>query len=161
MLLVLVLGLTSPLTPGPAQAQGGGRTSLDVRLTPDLDEHTGINEAAGIQVRPSPGKGLGVFARRRFSANEVLGDYYGETLTAHQVDILYGKGPQTASERQWVEARRARGVTLTGSYVFKVAEDIFIGDMRECRTNAVHARLEVFDLMLCVCACVVYCRSRG
>ena len=47
-------------------------------------------------------------------------------LSAREVEILYGSGPTSEPERDWVDARRARGVSLTGVYVFKVADDIFI-----------------------------------
>ena len=97
----------------------------------DLELHA----LAGIEIRPSPGKGMGVFAVEKISQNNVVGEYEGEILTAIQIANRYGgrAGDQselsrskTPEDMAWEASRRERGVGLSGNYVVQVATDVFV-----------------------------------
>lgn len=85
----------------------------------------------GCQIAPSPGKGLGVFATRLIEQFAKLGEYNGELLNQRDVDARYGPmkrspGLWTSEDEEWLRRREKNCVGLTGHFVFKVDEDIFI-----------------------------------
>ena len=97
----------------------------------DLELHA----LAGIEIRPSPGKGMGAFAVEQIAQNDVVGDYEGEILTAMQIANRYGGGAgdqsevsrsKTPEDKAWEASRRERGVGLSGNYVVQVATDVFV-----------------------------------
>merc|ERR1719291_1165036 len=90
-------------------------------------------EAAGVKIATSTDKGLGVFATRPIAEHAVLGDYVGERLTQHQVDLRYGT--LAGADKAWLERCRRRGITRTGNYVFKVDEDVYIDSEDPCYAN--------------------------
>ncbi|KAJ1636502.1 hypothetical protein T492DRAFT_958411 [Pavlovales sp. CCMP2436] len=83
--------------------------------------------AAGADIRPSPGKGMGAFAARARGAGELVGDYVGEIMSAREKDARYlGLGEVAEADRAWIESRRQRGVTVSGAYILGVGGDIFV-----------------------------------
>lgn len=96
------------------------------KFTPDLN-HNGVCSVAGIGIGPSPGKGLGAFALRSFPTHFTVGEYTGETMTGQQHKNRYSaNGTPSAEDEGWALYRRARGVTVSGDYVFKVSDNVFI-----------------------------------
>ena len=93
--------------------------------TSDLDER-GVNDEAGVQVKPAPGKGFGAFATRPFEKDEIVGDYVGEKLTLREKDARYLGTGQTWKDKVWLASRAARGATATGDYIFQVDDDLFV-----------------------------------
>ena len=91
-----------------------------------------LAEAKGCRVAPSPGKGFGVFATRRISEFENLGDYTGELLTQRDIDARYGdqgrRSPElwTPADQAWAHERERRGVGQTGFYLFQVDDDVYL-----------------------------------
>ena len=78
-----------------------------------------------MHIRESPGKGLGAFAATPIPAFRELGHYKGEVLTLRDYEARYGiegEIPDADAEWhfEWSRARRARGVGVTGQYVFAV-----------------------------------------
>ncbi len=88
-------------------------------------------DMVGGNIQPSPGKGLGVFATRVIPTGTTVGSYTGEILTQRDVDARYGTPEQRAAawgaeDELWSEQRRKRGVSMSGDYVFRVDDDIFV-----------------------------------
>jgi hypothetical protein len=87
--------------------------------------------AAGVAIRPSPGKGLGAFTLRARSAGELVGDYVGEAMSAREKDARYlGVGERTTTDLDWISSRRDRGVSISGDYILGVGNDIYIDAVR-------------------------------
>jgi hypothetical protein len=94
--------------------------------TADLDEN-GRCQAAGIIVKASPGKGFGAFAARAFEADATVADYVGEQLTQEEKDVRYLKSKMTWKDRLRRKARQAKGITVTGDYLFRVdGDDLYV-----------------------------------
>lgn len=84
---------------------------------------------AGVRISEAipAAKGLGAFATRRFAVGDYVGEYYGEFLTAHQVQARYwGKRTPDQRDQEWAQSRRDRGQGVTGSYVLELANGSFI-----------------------------------
>jgi len=86
----------------------------------------GVVADAGVRVGASPGKGLGAFATRAFTADTVVGDYVGERMSQRDVDARYKRRDPTWRDRVWLASRAARGVTATGDYIFQVEPDLYV-----------------------------------
>lgn len=119
-----------------ATAAGAATTAL---FTSDVDPDTGLCADGRVRIGDSPGKGLGAFAvcalsPRTPSNGEALvrgehqiGEYRGEVYNLGGLQARYGKGgvvaPDDASyQAEWSARRQARGVGVTGSYVFTVSD---------------------------------------
>ena len=96
-------------------------SALSVQLTPDLRaaDH-------GVRIADSPGKGLGAFATQRFQQGLVVGDYTGEMITLAQFESRYGDDDMTAADDEWLKSRTERGVSVTGEYIVKVHDDLYV-----------------------------------
>ena len=95
-------------------------------LTPDVDDD-GLNEEVGIKVAPSPGRGFGAFALRKFEAGTIVGDYSGEALTARDIAARYDrKVAWNIEDHLWSLSRESRGVSTTGNYIYRIDDDLFI-----------------------------------
>lgn len=94
---------------------------LFLAFTSDLNSQRQTNEIA---IREVAGKGLGAFALQSFNEGATVGDYVGEILTRQEADFRYkGKGWR---EKLWRTQRTARGVTVTGNYLFQVDDDVIV-----------------------------------
>eukprot|EP00964_Phaeocystis_antarctica_P160839 scaffold132741_cov57-Phaeocystis_antarctica.AAC.1 len=93
----------------------------DVYLTKDLRtaDH-------GVRIADSPGKGLGAFATQPWNAGLVVGDYEGEMITMAQFESRYGDDPMTPDDEEWLKSRTERGVSVTGEYIVKVHDDLYV-----------------------------------
>ena len=82
---------------------------------------------AGVEIRPSPGKGLGAFTTRSLKLGDHLGSYEGEVLTEREWQArLNRKGPLLPEDDRWLASRRRRGVGLTGDYILAFGDREFI-----------------------------------
>lgn len=115
--------------PASRQRRGTGTACAlidSVRLTPDIDED-GVNEEIGIRIGPSPGKGFGAFALRRFEAGSIVGDYCGEAISQREINARYEKTePLKIDDHLWVISRQQRSIPTTGDYLYRVENDLFI-----------------------------------
>jgi len=108
-------------------------------FTADVDAATGLCADGRVRIGPSPGKGLGAFAVVSLSPSvpsssdglvrgeHQIGEYRGEVYTLDGMQARYGKKGVIAAldatwHKQWSTARRARGVDITGNYVFTVSD---------------------------------------
>jgi len=108
-------------------------------FTADVDIVTGVCSNGRVRIAPSPGKGLGAFAVQALSpvaasggeelvrGEHQIGEYRGEVYTLNGLQMRYGRGGAIATEDkvwhdEWSRERRARGVSITGGYVFIVAD---------------------------------------
>lgn len=76
-----------------------------------------------IELRPIPGKGLGVITRVPIPRNTVVGDYRGEVMTSEVKDRRYLVANQhlrQPEDLEWAESRRRRGQTTSGDYLYGV-----------------------------------------
>ncbi|KAJ1463303.1 hypothetical protein M885DRAFT_557014 [Pelagophyceae sp. CCMP2097] len=122
LLACIALRPAAALSAAPSSGASGALPRLP---TPDLDRD-GCNVNAGVAIRESPGKGFGAFATRAFARETVVGDYVGERLSQRDVDGRY-KGADTSwRDKLWLKRRSLRGVPLTGDYIFKVEDDLYI-----------------------------------
>jgi len=95
--------------------------SADVHLTPDL-----LAADHGVSIAPSPGKGMGAFAAQPWAAGLVVGDYEGEMITKAQFESRYEDEPMTPADEEWLKSRTKRGVSVTGEYIVKVHDDLYV-----------------------------------
>lgn len=64
----------------------------------------------GLEIRESPIHGLGLFATRRYTKGECIGEYIGEYMTYRQFKPIYGKDfEHTCLKRRTWELRVAKG----------------------------------------------------
>ncbi|KAG8470160.1 hypothetical protein KFE25_008581 [Diacronema lutheri] len=79
---------------------------------------------AGVEIRVSPGKGLGAFTLRRLHLGDKLGEYDGEMLTDREWRVrVKGEGRPRPSDRLWLASRAQRGIPITGNYVLAFGPD--------------------------------------
>ena len=72
-------------------------------------------------------KGFGAFATARFEDGVTVADYVGEVLDAREIDArFHGKGVQLPNDVAWLLSRKARGVGVTGDYIYSPGDGIFI-----------------------------------
>ena len=101
-------------------------------LTSDVDRRTGITACGHVRIAPCElaSKGLGAFAAHCMEPPFELGQYKGEILTLADLINRYGAGGVDeqdefeAANRQaaWLAEREARGVGVTGNYLFNVGK---------------------------------------
>ena len=101
-------------------------------MPPDVDAATGVVVGGLVRIASAGRKGLGAFALRDIDqAGFEVGQYQGEVLTLGDLMERYGGGGgvDSASEyesanrqAQWVADRQARGVGVTGQYIFSVGD---------------------------------------
>jgi hypothetical protein len=102
-----------------------GEGSLPPPLPPDVDPNTAVCANGFVRVGPSPGRGLGAFARLHLRPHHDLGCYHGEVFRGiSELHARYGVDGDIADEHYvwhttWREERRSRGVLATGTYVVK------------------------------------------
>jgi len=116
-------------TPPPSLCQGAmplvlwTLLPLALRLTPDLSQRD-----HGVHIAKSPGKGMGAFASCRFAARETVGDYTGEMVSLERHEARYGGSREgwTAEDAEWLASREARDVSVTGEYVVRITDDLFV-----------------------------------
>lgn len=124
-------------------------------FTADVDAATGLCADGRVRIGPSPGKGLGAFAVVALSPSvpsssdglvrgeHQIGEYRGEVYNLDGMQARYGKkgviaGADAAWHKQWSAARRARGVGITGDYVFTVSDaldpwaEVLFVDAEDC-----------------------------
>mmetsp|Transcript_15546 Transcript_15546/g.40181 ORF Transcript_15546/g.40181 Transcript_15546/m.40181 type:complete len:169 (+) Transcript_15546:149-655(+) len=97
-------------------------------LSPDVDSITGLCADGMVRIGwcSSQRKGLGAFAARHLKARAELGLYTGEILTFGDLLARYGAGgvdspfeyESANKQAAWMAEREARGVGVTGQYVF-------------------------------------------
>ena len=106
------------------------------RFTADVNAATGLCADGRVRICASAGKGLGAFAMVALSPNVAsssdglvrgehqLGEYRGEVYNQEGMQARYGTdGAADAGWReQWRASREARGVGVTGSYIFTVSD---------------------------------------
>lgn len=63
---------------------------------------------AGLSIKPSPGKGLGLYAAQTFKPNQLILIYHGEYIDKTMLDHRYGNDEYTAP------------------YVFEIKKDLFV-----------------------------------
>ena len=102
-----------------------GSRSVPSPRPSDIDGD-GLNVEAGVEVKVSEGKGFGAFALRVFEKDCIVGDYIGEELTQREKDARYLKKDPNWKDKIWLTARKARGVTVTGDYIFQVDDDLYV-----------------------------------
>ena len=129
---------------GNARMCLSGRSSAaaaatDAPFTSDVNPNTGLCADGRVRIGDSPGKGLGAFAVRALSpltpsnddalvrGEHQIGEYRGEVYTRDGLQARYGKGGVVAADdapwqEEWSARRQARGVGVTGSYVFTVSD---------------------------------------
>ena len=109
----------------PAKFHG----ALARSFTNDVDPVTCLtaNGLVRIAACSSPEKGMGAFAAQPLAPGLEIGRYSGEVLTLGEMITRYGGGGDTDSpfefdaaneQAQWVAERAARGVGVTGTYLF-------------------------------------------
>lgn len=82
---------------------------------------------ARVEIRASPGKGLGAFTTRALKLGDRLGCYDGELLTEREWQArLNNKGPLLPADERWLASRRRRGVGITGNYILAFGDNAFI-----------------------------------
>jgi len=118
-LLAATSGLSVQLT--PARSAHLVMCADAVHLTPDL-----LAADHGVRIAHSPGKGMGAFATQSWAAGLVVGDYEGEMITKAQFGSRYGDDPMTPADEEWLKSRTERGVSVTGEYVVKVHDDLYV-----------------------------------
>ena len=116
-------------------------TAAEMAATTSKADDAEALAAAGVEIKASPGKGMGAFAARPFAVHEVVGDYWGEVLSATQHAARYGAtvgvvsdAPPTAEDEAWAASRAERGVGMTGDYVVQVTDDLFVDAEVSCRS---------------------------
>jgi SET domain-containing protein len=77
-----------------------------------------------LSLRPSPGRGLGMFALSPVPAFEEVGRYAGELICAAENERRYKGGGWRS--RLWRLGRRLRGETVTGDYVYSIEPDLLV-----------------------------------
>lgn len=88
-----------------------------------------------VEVLPSPGKGMGVFAKQPIRAGSLLEYYQGEVITKARFEQLYNAAPcDTLDEACLIEERRAGGLR-TGAYCFDVGAGYSIDAEDKARAN--------------------------
>ena len=118
-LLSATSGLSVHLT--PARSAHLVMCADAVHLTPDL-----LAADHGVRIAHSPGKGMGAFATQPWAAGLVVGDYEGEMITKAQFGSRYGDDPMTPADEEWLKSRTERGVSVTGEYIVKVHDDLYV-----------------------------------
>ena len=110
-----------------------------VVFTADVTASTGVCSDGRVRISPSPGKGMGAFAVRALSpavasgveglvrGEHQIGEYRGEVYNLQGLQMRYGRGGAIAEadvewHAEWSRERQARGVGITGGYVFTVAD---------------------------------------
>jgi hypothetical protein len=101
-------------------------------LTSDVDRQTGITACGHVHIAPceAASKGLGAFAAHPIQPPFEIGRYKGEILTLSDLINRYGAGGideedefETANRQAaWLAEREARGVGVTGNYLFNVGK---------------------------------------
>ena len=108
-------------------------------LTPDVNPATGLCADGRVRIGDSPGKGLGAFAVCALSprtpsngsalvrGEHQIGEYRGEVYILDGLQARYGKGGMVSADdapwqQEWSARRQARGVGVTGSYVFTISD---------------------------------------
>jgi hypothetical protein len=96
-------------------------------LPPDVDPVTGLCSGGLVRVAPceSEAKGFGAFATSVLEPDQEIGRYAGELITLGELLARYGGGgedeyEQANAQAAWAAERQARGVTVTGQYVYNV-----------------------------------------
>ena len=93
----------------------------------DVDASTGMCADGRVRITSSPSKGWGAFAVQPLLPDTEVGHYAGEVLSLGDVfERYFGGGgsesPQAVEEAEqhlaWVAERQARGVGVTGAYIF-------------------------------------------
>ena len=100
------------------QQQDSSEVPIDTPARQSLPSH--------FELRPMPGKGLGVITKKPYWKGEFIGDYTGELMSEEVKDRRYLKSQQdklTPEDREWVQSRLDRGQTLTGCYLYGVSLD--------------------------------------
>jgi hypothetical protein len=97
--------------------------SLALRLTPDLGQRD-----HGLRIAESAGKGMGAFATRAFATSDTVGDYTGETISSERHMARYAGSSEcwSTEDARWLASRGQRGITVSGDYVVRVADDLLI-----------------------------------
>ena len=108
------LGRYSPIPPFPL-------------LPSDVCPDTGLCAGGLVKIACSPGKGHGAFAARHIEASHEIGRYCGELLYYERdKEARYGfkrglvRDDDVAWQDSWSRERQARGVSVSGAYVFGV-----------------------------------------
>ena len=121
----------------PECVTGGPASSA--RFTRDVCAASGLCCDGRVRIGVSPGKGLGAFAVHALSptvasngeglvrGENQIGEYRGEVYTLEGMQKRYGKGGKIAAgcvewHKEWSDRRQARGVGITGRYVFTIAD---------------------------------------
>jgi len=76
-----------------------------------------------LELRPIPGKGLGVITKVPIACHSVVGDYVGEVITTQVKDRRYldvQKHLRDAHDVEWETSRIERGQTVSGDYLYGV-----------------------------------------
>mmetsp|Transcript_745 Transcript_745/g.2079 ORF Transcript_745/g.2079 Transcript_745/m.2079 type:complete len:186 (+) Transcript_745:26-583(+) len=82
---------------------------------------------AGVEIRPSPGKGMGAFTKTKKHLGDVLGWYDGEVLTEQQRRArIMQIGPLDAHDEEWLESRHRRGVRVSADYLLGLGDGTYI-----------------------------------
>lgn len=82
---------------------------------------------AGVEIRPSPGKGLGAFTTRTFVFGERVGSYDGEVLTEREWNVRFNKKGRTLpTDKLWLGSRARRGIPVSGDYVLAFGHDAIL-----------------------------------
>jgi len=82
----------------------------------------------GIDICLAPnGKGLGAFSTVPIAKGDVLGEYFGETLTTKEVEGRYWNlRKENKHDRKWRNSRKRRNQGISGDYLFDMGNDLFI-----------------------------------
>jgi hypothetical protein len=109
-------------------------------FTSDVSVATGLCADGRVRIGQAAGKGLGAFAVVELSPDQPslateglvrgehqIGEYRGEVYTLDEMRARYGTAGEHAAgdlewREQWSAARRARGVSVSGRYVFMVSD---------------------------------------
>jgi hypothetical protein len=83
--------------------------------------------ADGVLIKPSKGRGLGVFAALPIPSGAWFGEYRGELMTSVEVENRYWEyRDPSVEDKQWLESRKRRNQTITGEYIFDIGDDLYI-----------------------------------
>ncbi|KAJ1623537.1 hypothetical protein T492DRAFT_1053992 [Pavlovales sp. CCMP2436] len=85
----------------------------------------------GVEIRRSPGKGMGAFATIAMKLGDRLGGYDGEILSRREWSARFNGGEMRDDDQEWLESRRRRGVPVTGDYVLGFGENGSIVDAED------------------------------